>query len=128
MTQQLAPPVAEPTSPPAPAFVAPHPGSPAMPRWTTGELIDVPRVGWRDIFAMLGPGVVLSASAIGGGEWLLGPTAEVLGKAGIFYASDWPHWDNEFPENIHHMEHRKDLSDELKRQIFSGTARRLYGL
>src|SRR5436190_1902143 len=61
-------------------------------------------------------------------EWLLGPTAEVLGKAGIFYASDWPHWDNEFPENIHHMEHRKDLSDELKRQIFSGTARRLYGL
>jgi predicted TIM-barrel fold metal-dependent hydrolase len=61
-------------------------------------------------------------------EWLLGPTAEALGKAGIFYASDWPHWDNEFPENIHHMEGRKDISDELKRQIFSGTARRLYGL
>jgi hypothetical protein len=62
------------------------------------------------------------------GEWLLGPTAEALGKAGIFYASDWPHWDNEFPENIHHMAERKDISDELKRQIFSGTARRLYGL
>jgi predicted TIM-barrel fold metal-dependent hydrolase len=61
-------------------------------------------------------------------EWLLGPTAEVLGKAGIFYASDWPHWDNEFPENIHEMQNRKDLSDELKRQIMSGTARRLYGL
>ena len=74
MTQQLAPPVAEPTSSLVPAFTAPHPGSKAMPRWTTGELIDVPRVGWRDIFAMLGPGVVLSASAIGGGEWLLGPT------------------------------------------------------
>jgi len=61
-------------------------------------------------------------------EWLLGATAEALGKAGIFYASDWPHWDNEFPENIHAFEKRKDLSDEMKRQILSGSARRLYGL
>jgi hypothetical protein len=55
-------------------FVAPHPGSPAMPRWTTGELIDAPRVGWRNLLALIGPGLVMSASAIGGGEWLLGPT------------------------------------------------------
>ena len=33
-----------------------------------------------------------------------------------------------FPENIHEMEKRQDLSDEGKRAIFSGTARRLYGL
>jgi hypothetical protein len=45
-----------------------------MPRWTTGELIDVPRIGWRNILAIIGPGIVMSASAIGGGEWLLGPT------------------------------------------------------
>ncbi len=45
-----------------------------MPRWNTGELIDVPRANLRNILAMIGPGVVLSASAIGGGEWLLGPT------------------------------------------------------
>ncbi len=56
------------------SFTAPHPGSPAMPRWETGELLDAPRVGWRNILAMIGPGVVMSASAIGGGEWLLGPT------------------------------------------------------
>ena len=62
------------------------------------------------------------------GEWLLGPTADALGQAGIFYASDWPHWDNEFPANIHHLAERKDISDDLKHQIFSGTARRLYGL
>ena len=61
-------------------------------------------------------------------EWLLGPTVKALGGAGIFYASDWPHWDNGFPENIHEMEKRQDLSDEGKRAIFSGTARRLYGL
>jgi hypothetical protein len=54
--------------------LAPHPGSQAMPRWTTGELIDVPRIGWRNILAIIGPGIVMSASAIGGGEWLLGPT------------------------------------------------------
>jgi hypothetical protein len=61
-------------------------------------------------------------------EWLLGPTTAALGDAGIFYASDWPHWDHEFPENIHEMQKRSDLSDEAKRQILSATARRLYGL
>jgi hypothetical protein len=73
MTQALTP-AAE--NPPAnsPTFAAPHPGSQAMPRWNTGELIDVPHVGWRNILAMIGPGVVMAASAIGGGEWLLGPT------------------------------------------------------
>ena len=55
-------------------FPAPHPGSTAMPRWETGELIDAPRIGWRNILALIGPGLVMSASAIGGGEWLLGPT------------------------------------------------------
>lgn len=55
-------------------FTAPHPGSSAMPPWTTGELIDAPRIGWRNLLALIGPGLVMSASAIGGGEWLLGPT------------------------------------------------------
>jgi hypothetical protein len=54
-------------------FTAPHPGSQAMPRWTTGELIDAPKIGWRNLLALLGPGIVMGASAIGGGEWLLGP-------------------------------------------------------
>src|SRR6478735_2359055 len=69
---QLASPTAEPVA--TAPFTAPHPGSPAMPRWETGELPPVPVVGWRNILAMIGPGVVMSASAIGGGEWLLGPT------------------------------------------------------
>src|ERR1041385_282341 len=54
-------------------FEAPHPGSKAMPRWDTGELIDAPIFTWRNILAMIGPGVVMGASAIGGGEWLSGP-------------------------------------------------------
>ena len=64
----------------SPKFEAPHPGSPAMPRWTEGELIDAPRITWRGSLALIGPGLVMSASAIGGGEWLLGP--EVTAKYG----------------------------------------------
>lgn len=54
-------------------FVAPHPGSRAMPRWTTGELTDAPRFTWRNWFAMIGPGLLMGGAAIGGGEWLMGP-------------------------------------------------------
>ena len=59
-------------------FVAPHPGSPDMPRWETGELIDAPRFTWKNWFAMLGPGLVLGGASIGGGEWLLGPKVTAL--------------------------------------------------
>ena len=71
---QLASSAAEHAAVTSPAFTAPHPGSASMPRWETGELPPVPIVGWRNILAMIGPGVVMAASAIGGGEWLLGPT------------------------------------------------------
>lgn len=54
-------------------FIAPHPGSQAMPRWDTGELVDAPRFNWRNLAAIIGPGLVMGGSAIGGGEWLTGP-------------------------------------------------------
>jgi hypothetical protein len=44
-----------------------------MPRWDTGELIEPPRFTWRSWPLLLGPGLVMGASAIGGGEWLTGP-------------------------------------------------------
>jgi hypothetical protein len=59
-------------------FAAPHPGSPEMPRWDTGELIDAPRFRLKNWFAMLGPGLVLGGASIGGGEWLLGPKVTAL--------------------------------------------------
>lgn len=61
-------------------------------------------------------------------EWLLGPTVEALGEAGIFYASDFPHWDHGFPKNIEEMRSRQDLSDETKQEVLAGAARRMYGL
>ena len=54
-------------------FTAPHPGSHDMPQWDTGELIEAPRFKWRNILGLIGPGVVMGAAAIGGGEWLAGP-------------------------------------------------------
>lgn len=44
-----------------------------MPRWETGPLLDAPRFTWRNWFAMIGPGLLMGGSAIGGGEWLAGP-------------------------------------------------------
>jgi predicted TIM-barrel fold metal-dependent hydrolase len=61
-------------------------------------------------------------------EWLLGPTVAALGQAGIFYASDFPHWDHGFPGNIKEFRDREDVSDEVKQTILSTTARRMYGL
>jgi len=54
-------------------YEAPHIGSKAMPRWNTGELIEAPKFTSRNWFALLGPGLIMGGSAIGGGEWLVGP-------------------------------------------------------
>jgi Mn2+/Fe2+ NRAMP family transporter len=51
----------------------PQPGVPEMPRWNKGELPDAPLFTRRNWIAMIGPGIILGAAAIGGGEWLLGP-------------------------------------------------------
>lgn len=53
---------------------APYPGSKEMPQWNTGELIDAPKFDRKKWFAMLGPGLLMGGAAIGGGEWLMGPT------------------------------------------------------
>jgi hypothetical protein len=54
-------------------FVAPHPGSAAMPQWDAGELPAAPRLTPRSWTLLLGPGLVAAGAAIGGGEWLAGP-------------------------------------------------------
>lgn len=61
-------------------------------------------------------------------EPLIGPAAEYLSPKVIYYASDWPHWDHEYPENIDALSKRKDLSPEAKKWLFADTARKLYKL
>lgn len=65
--------------------VAPHPGSKAMPRWDVGELIPPPVFRARNWAALLGPGLVMGAAAIGGGEWLTGPMTTAKYGGGILW-------------------------------------------
>jgi predicted TIM-barrel fold metal-dependent hydrolase len=44
------------------------------------------------------------------------------------YASDFPHWDAEYPESIDAMLERDDLTEQAKRKILGENAKRLYGL
>jgi hypothetical protein len=52
---------------------SPQPGTRHMPPWTVGELPEAPRFRWTGLITMVGPGLVMGAAAIGGGEWLTGP-------------------------------------------------------
>ncbi len=61
-----------PGTPPA-SFEPPYPGVKSMPRWEGGDLPAAPVFHWQNLAMFLGPGLLMGASAIGGGEWLTGP-------------------------------------------------------
>ncbi|WP_417381873.1 Nramp family divalent metal transporter [Gimesia sp.] len=48
-----------------------------LPPWTTGDLPAPPPFTLRNLFRTIGPGAILLAGSIGGGEWLVGPTIAV---------------------------------------------------
>ena len=60
-------------------------------------------------------------------EELLPQAAAFLGEDVLLYASDWPHWDHGYPDNIRTLEAREDVSPELKQKILYDNATRLYG-
>ncbi|MBM3598209.1 MAG: amidohydrolase [Alphaproteobacteria bacterium] len=62
------------------------------------------------------------------GEKLLPATVDYLGEDRLCYASDFPHWDNEFPHNIAALRARTDLGEVAKRKLFYDNAKALYGL
>jgi len=62
------------------------------------------------------------------GEDLLPQTLEILGDQSLVYASDWPHWDHEYPESIAQLWRREDLTEAQKRGILADNARAMYGL
>lgn len=66
-------------------FVPPHPGSKQMPSWEGGSLPAPPAFHARNWAAMLGPGLVMGAAAIGGGEWLTGPLITARFGGGLFW-------------------------------------------
>ena len=62
------------------------------------------------------------------GEELIPEVIRVMGKNRLFYASDWPHWDNEYPDSLYHIWQREDLTEEQKRGILRDNAVEMYGL
>jgi len=50
-----------------------------------------------------------------------------LGPESILYASDYPHWDCEFPNSVRAISRRQELDEETKRAILHDNAQRLFG-
>ncbi len=61
-------------------------------------------------------------------EWLLPQAVKLIGENQIVYASDFPHWDNSYPQSVNEIRERGDLTDRQKQKIFADNARHLYGL
>ena len=56
----------------------------AMPRWEVAELDAPPVFCARNLLRVIGPGAILAATSIGGGEWLVGPAVAVKYSSSIF--------------------------------------------
>lgn len=61
-------------------------------------------------------------------EPILPAVAQVLGSDFILYASDYPHWDGEWPESTKPLRERADISDDVRAKIAGRNARRFYRL
>src|SRR6185295_1865889 len=55
-----------------------------LPAWEVAELPAPPPFGLRNALKVIGPGAVMAATSIGGGEWLVGPAAAVKYSTDIF--------------------------------------------
>ena len=61
-------------------------------------------------------------------ETVLPAVIDALGPDFVMYASDYPHWDGEFPESTRALRSRTDISESARRKILAENARRFYGL
>ena len=48
-----------------------------LPDWSTAELDAPPPFSFKSALRVIGPGAIMAATSIGGGEWLVGPAAAV---------------------------------------------------
>jgi hypothetical protein len=61
-------------------------------------------------------------------EPILPGVIDVLGADFIMFASDYPHWDGEWPESTKHLRTRADISEEAREKIAARNAQRFYAL
>jgi hypothetical protein len=55
-----------------------------LPRWSVADLPAPPPFTFRNMLKVIGPGAIMAATSIGGGEWLVGPAAAVKYSSSIF--------------------------------------------
>ena len=55
-----------------------------LPPWSVEELPAPPPFGLRNLLKVIGPGAIMAATSIGGGEWLVGPAVAVKYSSDIF--------------------------------------------
>jgi predicted TIM-barrel fold metal-dependent hydrolase len=53
---------------------------------------------------------------------------ESVGADKIIYASDYPHWDCEFPNSVRAISNRSEITDDVKHAILYDNSRRLFNL
>jgi hypothetical protein len=68
----------------APAAETLPPGHGELPPWDVDELPAPPPFSMGNALKVIGPGAVMAATSIGGGEWLVGPAAAVKYSSQIF--------------------------------------------
>jgi predicted TIM-barrel fold metal-dependent hydrolase len=61
-------------------------------------------------------------------ETVLPAVADALGPDFIMYASDYPHWDSDWPHSTQPLRERADLREDVRAKIAGGNARRFYRL
>jgi hypothetical protein len=61
-------------------------------------------------------------------ETLLPETFRYVGENHFVYATDIPHWDCEFPENLRYTQKRSDVSEETKNKLLYENAKALYAI
>lgn len=69
----------------SPDGLAPYPGSKRVPRWNLSALPSAPRFTVKSWLGLLGPGLMMGAFAIGGGEWLMGPIITAKFGGGLLW-------------------------------------------
>lgn len=62
------------------------------------------------------------------GEGLIPETLQYAGEDWFVYASDFPHWDHEYPRSLRKMRDHPRLSDATKQKILRDNAKRLFRL
>ena len=61
-------------------------------------------------------------------EPILPGVIDVLGSDFIMFASDYPHWDGDWPESTSHLRGRGDIADDDRAKIAGANAERFYSL